>query len=81
MESLAAAVRRHEVETMLHNARLTRDWPIAEDRYAEASRQARMAMYRSALGQISQDERDRVLDILRPCCLDLLTSSLPAQHE
>jgi hypothetical protein len=68
MESLATILRQNDVETMLQNARLTRDWPDREENRAEAERQVRMAMYRSALGQISSEERDRILDTLRPCC-------------
>lgn len=81
MEPLSAMVRRNDVETMLDNARLTRDWPIGEEQRAEAERQVRMAMYRSALGQITNEERQRVLDILRPCCADIFACPAPPEHE
>ena len=81
MESLAAIIRRSEGETMLGNARLTRDWPMGDEQRAEAERQVRMAMYRAALGQISSEERDRILDILRPCCPDLFASLSPPPNE
>jgi hypothetical protein len=74
METLSAIVRRIEAEAMLQSARLTRDWPNGEEKRAEAERQVRMAMYRSALGQIFDEEREHILAILRPCCPDLFTS-------
>jgi hypothetical protein len=81
METISAIVRRNEVEAMLGNARLTRDWPMGEEKRAEAERQVRMAMYRSALGQISHEERDCILAILRPCCPDLFASLSPPPNE
>jgi hypothetical protein len=77
MEPLFAMVRQHDVETMLHNARLTRDWPIDEERRAEAERQVRMTMYDRALGEISEDVAREILDILRPCCPDIFCGDPP----
>jgi len=68
METLTAIVRRNDVETMLRNARLTREWPDGQEKRAEAERQVRMAMYERALGGISEDVAREILDILRPCC-------------
>ena len=68
MDTLSAIVRRNDMETMLENARLTRDWPDGQEKYAEAERQVRMAMYERALGGISGDATREILDILRPCC-------------
>jgi len=62
---------------MFYNARLTRDWPMEEEKRAEAERQVRMAMYRSALGQISHEERDCILAILRPCCPEIFSVEPP----
>lgn len=73
METPSTILRHNDVETALRNARLTRDWPDGEEKRAEAERQLRMAMYRSALGQISDQERDRILAILRPCCPELFS--------
>jgi hypothetical protein len=81
MEPLSALVRRNDVETTLRNAHLTRDWPNAEEQRPEAERQVRMAMYRSALGQISREERDRILDILRPCFPDFFAPPSPPADE
>ncbi len=81
MEALSAIVRRNEVETMLQNARLTRDWPDGDEQRGEAERQVRMAMYRSALGQISDEERERILTILRPCCPEICVSAAPVDRE
>ena len=71
MEDLFAIVRRNEVETMLHNARLTRDWPAADENRTEAERQVRVAMYRFAIGRMTDEERWQILEILRPCCPDM----------
>ena len=81
METISAIVRRNEVEAMRGNARLTRDWPMGEEKRAEAERQVRMVMYRSALGRISHEERDCILAILRPSCPELFASSArPPEH-
>lgn len=74
METLTAIVRRSEVENMLQNARLTRDWPILQEQRTEAERQVRMVMYRAALGEITEEERRQIFDILRPCCPDLFVT-------
>ena len=81
MESLATVVRQNDVETMLQNARLTRDWPDREEKSKEASRQVRMAMYERALGGIPEDVAREILDILRPCCPDLFASPSPPPNE
>jgi len=81
MENLSAIVRRNEVETMLGNARLTRDYPDCEERAVEARRQVYMVMYKAALGTITDAERRAILDILRPCCPELFASSArPPEH-
>ena len=81
MESLFSLVRRNEVETMLENARLARDWPDVEERRTEAERQIRALMYRSALGQIDDEERDRILAVLAPCCPYLFLAAIPMREE
>ena len=77
MEDLSAIVRSNEVETLLRNARLTRDWPDSDQKFQEANRLVRIAMYKAALGQVSGEERDRILEILRPCCPELFTAVVP----
>jgi hypothetical protein len=64
---------------MLANASLTRDAPDDRERTAEAARQIHQAMYRFALGQISEAERTRVLQILRPCCPEIFVT--PASRD
>jgi hypothetical protein len=81
LEDLSAIVRGNEVETLLHNARLTRDWPDSQQRSQEANRQVRMAMYKAALGQISDEERDRILEILRRCCPELFAAVVPPSEH
>ena len=44
------------------------------DRAKEAERQIHAAMYRFALGQITEDERRCILGILRPCCPEMFVS-------
>lgn len=77
MEDLSAIVRGNEVQTLLRNARLTRDWPDSQQKRQEADRQVRMAMSKAALDQISDEERDRILEILRPCCPELFAAVVP----
>ena len=78
---LFTIVRRNEVEAMLHNARLTRDWPNGEQKRAEAARQVRMVMYRFALEQIKDEERRQILEILSPCCPDMFSMQPPIEHQ
>ena len=82
MEDLSATLRRNEVETLLRNARLTRDWPDSEVKCEQAKRQVLQAMYQAGLGQISDEERNRILEILRPCCPELFAPiSPPPEHD
>lgn len=53
---------------MFDNATLTRNASDSLDQAKEAERQIRMAMYKSALGQITEQEKQHILDILHPCC-------------
>jgi hypothetical protein len=48
-----------------------------------AKQQMHWAMYRTALGQITLDERDRILSILAPFCPDLFVAplSLPSSFH
>ena len=69
---------QNEVQTTLRNASLVLAWPDGDERRAEAERQVRMAMYRAALGQISEEVKGRILGILFPLCPDLFVSHIPA---
>jgi hypothetical protein len=66
---------QREVQVIIENAMLTRERPDSIERTEEASRRVRMAMYYSALGQITQEEKKRILDILRPCCPEIFFTS------
>ena len=81
-EDLLAALRQNEVRAMLDNAALTRDAIDSTVRREAAMRQVRMAMYNFALGQITDLEKKRILDVLRPCCPDLFaTTYRPPQPD
>jgi hypothetical protein len=53
---------------MLKNARLTVARSDDPECAQEAERQIHQTMYRFALGQITGQERERILSLLRPCC-------------
>ncbi len=55
----------------LSTTTLTREHPDSIKRTEEARRRVRMAMYYAALGQITQEKKKRILDILRPCCPEI----------
>jgi hypothetical protein len=59
---------------MLTNARLTAAAADDPERAQEARRQVYGAMYRYALGHITEQERSRLLSILRPCCPEVFCS-------
>jgi len=59
---------------MLRNAHVTAQSDGGPERKHEAIRQVHLAMYRFALGQITEDERQRLLSILRPCCPEVFVS-------
>jgi hypothetical protein len=67
-------LRQREVEVIIENAVLTRERPDSIERTEEARRRVRMAMYYAALGQLTQEEKGRILAILRPCCPELFFS-------
>ena len=66
---------------MIANARFTRNWPEAAEKRLEAERQVHMAMFRRALGEISGDERDGILAILRPCVPDFFETPASAEDK
>jgi hypothetical protein len=59
---------------MLDNARLTVAAGVGPNRAKEAERQIHAAMYRFALGQITDEERGQILAILQPCCPEMFFS-------
>jgi hypothetical protein len=71
---LPAILRQREVNAMLDDAKLTRDWPDCQEKLDAASRQVRMALYKRVLHEISDEERDTILDILRPHCPEIFYS-------
>jgi len=69
MESDLPAILRHaEVKAMFDNATLIRNTPDSLDQAKEAERQIRMALYKFALGQITEQEKQQIIDLLHPCC-------------
>ena len=73
-DTLADILRHHLVEARIENARFTHDHSNPTERAAEARRQVYEVMYESALGRMTAEERQTILDILRPCCPDLFES-------
>jgi hypothetical protein len=73
---LRELLRRSDAETMRTNARITASAPEGTERRQEAERQeaerqVHQAMYRAALGEITEEERSFVLAVLYPCCPEL----------
>ena len=66
--SLHEVLRQNDVETMLRNARITARCDDGAEKRQEAVRQVHLAMYRAGLSQITAEEREQILMILRPCC-------------
>ena len=79
-KELSALLRRPEVKVMLDNAMLTRNALGDPKQSIEARRQIRMTMYKHALGQITDEERQRILNILRPCCPEIFYTA-PTTEE
>ena len=40
-----------------------------------------MAMYRFAVGQMKDEERRQILEILRPCCPDMFSMQPAIEHQ
>ena len=66
--SLHEVLRQNDVETMLRNARITAQCHDGVEKRQEAVRQVHLAMYRAGLSQITAEEREQILTIVRPCC-------------
>jgi hypothetical protein len=81
MDDLSAILRRNEVETLLHNAHLLRDWPDRKQKAEEAQRLIRTAMYEAALGRITNDVKQEILTILYPLCPDIFYGELPPAEQ
>ena len=67
--------------TLLHNAGVTRHWPDGEEKRQEAERQVHHTMYEAALGCITEQEREQILEILRPSCPELFTPLPPSEED
>jgi hypothetical protein len=78
---LSATLRQREVEAMLDNAKLTHDAPEGPEKAEEAKRLVRTAMYKFALSQITEEEKQRLLTILRPCCPDVFVTPPPTEEQ
>jgi hypothetical protein len=74
-ENLREIVRRHRAEAMIETARLISTFQESDDRRREARFQVYQAMYESALGRLTDAERQLILEILRPCCPDVFEAA------
>jgi hypothetical protein len=73
MSELLDILRCNEARTFIRNAEIVREYPDCPERADAAREQVHRAMYRSALGQVTEDERVQILAILRPCCPDMFS--------
>jgi hypothetical protein len=64
---------------MLDCAAIVRAQPASAERTAAAERLVRTAMFKFALRRITEDERQRILHTLEPCCPELFAASASAQ--
>ena len=64
---------------MLDCAALVRAQPACQERTEAAERLVRAAMFKFALREITEDERQRILETLEPLCPELFTASVAAQ--
>src|SRR5688500_15083399 len=62
--TLGETLRLRRVDAMQSDAVLVREHPDSAERTVEAQRLIREAMYSRAIGRITDDERDRILDVL-----------------
>ncbi len=73
-EDLKELVRHRRAATTIELAGLIAVFPDVDQRYQEARREIYMLMVDYALGRLTDAERDRVLDILRPACPELFAT-------
>ena len=66
---------------MLDCAALIAAQPESLERTKAAERLVRTAMHKFALRQITESERRRILDCLRPCCPELFAASAPPKQR
>ncbi|MGA2796871.1 MAG: hypothetical protein ABSE63_04780 [Thermoguttaceae bacterium] len=78
---MSAVLRHAEVKAIFNNANLIRNSSESLYQAAEAERQILMAMYKFALGQITQEEKQQILDVLRPCCPEIFFTPPHATDE
>ena len=78
--SLHEVLRHNDVETMLRNARITAQCDDGAEKRQEAVRQVHLAMYRAGLSQITAEEREQILEILRPCYPEVFIAC-PAEKD
>jgi hypothetical protein len=62
--SLRGLLREQHVRARIEAAELIRDYPDSPERVAEAERQVRQVMLEFTVGAISDEERNRILEIL-----------------
>jgi len=83
-ESLSAILRRHRVNSLIDQARLIRDFPDVDQRIVESRKMIQVLLYDRALGEIDDQEKQRVLENLRfarvPCTIEGL-EPLPSYQD
>ncbi len=62
--ALGETLRLRRVDAMHNDAVLVRDYPDSAERTVEAQRLIREVVYSRAIGRITTEERDRILDVL-----------------
>lgn len=62
---------RHHVDSLIQAAEIIAVHPVLEERHTEASRLVYEVMYEAAARRMSEEDRHRILALLRPCCGEL----------
>ena len=63
-ESLAGRLHTLRVEQLRHAAETIRNWPVGPERFEQAVRHIREAMYLCATGKLTQVEESQIFSIL-----------------
>lgn len=72
-ETLASSLRVIRLDAMRSQAQAIRDYPDSDERTEEARKLIHAVLYDFALGRISDEEREQILDVLhfarKPCTI------------
>jgi hypothetical protein len=73
-KSFVAILERLKTEAMLRQAEAIRDYPDCSERTEQARQMIRRVLYESALGTMTNDNRQQILDVLQlarsPCSIE-----------